>query len=526
MSESVGEEGRVVGRYGLYDELAAGGMATVHLGRLIGSVGFSRAVAIKKMHSFLAHDPEFVAMFLDEARVAGRIRHPNVVPTLDVVSDGGELFLVMEYVLGESLNRLLIANKKRELRTPLDITSAIVIGLLEGLHAAHEAKDERGAPLEVVHRDVSPQNVIVGADGIARVFDFGIAKAVGRMQTTQDGSLRGKIAYMSPEQLSNEPIDARTDVWAAGVVLWEMIANSRLFVSDSAGALVHLVMTKEVPKPSSLTECSPALDAVVKKALATDREDRFPSARAMSRALEAAVPPASPHRVASWLEELAGPVIAARAARMEEMERAGVERPNYGTIRTKLAALGFEKTPDSEAARSTMTSLQVDTLPFAITPSTPPLPLPAPSALPPRARPRKKSAMFPLVALTTMLVTLLIAWRVLPRYLAKPSSPTRASSVAPDAPVSIASPAEPGPSADPAPLAATPAPPTPSASASATASASALASSALAARKAPRGRSTASSPVPPHPAPNCDPPYTIGPPPDLIKKPKLECLPP
>ena len=248
---SAGTE-RIIGRYALHDELASGGMASVHLGRLIGSVGFSRAVAIKRMHAFLAHDPEFVAMFVDEARLAGRIRHPNVVPTLDVVASDGELFLVMEYVLGESLNRVLAANKTTGGRIPLDVVSAIVIGVLEGLHAAHEAKDERGEPLSIVHRDVSPQNILIGGDGVARVFDFGVAKAAGRMQTTQDGSLRGKVAYMAPEQLSNVEVDRRTDVWAAGVVIWEMLANARLFASDSAAGLVRMVLTKEVPPPSTV----------------------------------------------------------------------------------------------------------------------------------------------------------------------------------------------------------------------------------------------------------------------------------
>src|SRR5262245_60206940 len=174
---------RIIGRYALHDAIASGGMATVHLGKLLGAVGFARTVAIKRLHAQFAKDPDFVAMFLDEARIAGRIRHPNVVPILDFVQDDGELLLVMEYVHGESLARLA-----RSWRTstgqgvPVPIALSIMSAALYGLHAAHEATDERGAPLDIVHRDVSPQNILVSHDGVARVVDFGVAKAAGRMQ--------------------------------------------------------------------------------------------------------------------------------------------------------------------------------------------------------------------------------------------------------------------------------------------------------------------------------------------------------
>ena len=157
---------RVVGRYALYGEIAAGGMATVHFGRLLGPVGFSRTVAIKRLHPQFAKDPEFVSMFLDEARLAARIRHPNVVPTLDVVATQGELFLVMDYVQGESLSKLIRIAREQGGCIPGRITAGILVGALHGLHAAHEAKNERGEPLGIVHRDISPQNVLVGSDGV------------------------------------------------------------------------------------------------------------------------------------------------------------------------------------------------------------------------------------------------------------------------------------------------------------------------------------------------------------------------
>src|SRR5438094_9657465 len=203
---------RVVGRYALYGEIAAGGMATVHLGRLIGQVGFSRTVAIKRLHAQYAKDPEFVSMFLDEARLAARIRHPNVVATLDVVALRGELFLVMEFVQGESLSRLVRHARETRGSMPVPIVGAVMSGVLQGLHAAHEARNERGEPLDVVHRDVSPQNVLVGVDGVARVLDFGVAKAIGRLQTTRDGQIKGKTAYMSPVHIERREVECRTYV--------------------------------------------------------------------------------------------------------------------------------------------------------------------------------------------------------------------------------------------------------------------------------------------------------------------------
>jgi serine/threonine protein kinase len=181
MADEAPRAERTVGRYVMSDEFAAGGMATVHIGRLLGPVGFARTVAIKRLHPHFAKDPEFVAMLLDEARLAARIRHPNVVPTLDIVVEKGELLVVMDYVQGESLGRLAKGSFKKGAPIPLGIVASVMAGALYGLHAAHEAKSEQGAPLCVIHRDVSPQNIMVGLDGVARVLDFGVARAVGRI---------------------------------------------------------------------------------------------------------------------------------------------------------------------------------------------------------------------------------------------------------------------------------------------------------------------------------------------------------
>ncbi|MCA9618767.1 MAG: serine/threonine protein kinase, partial [Myxococcales bacterium] len=188
---------RVVGRYELHQPIASGGMATVHLGRLRGQAGFSRIVAIKRLHTSFGETPALVATLLDEARLCSRIQHPNVVPTLDMVAEDDELLLVLDYVHGETLARLLGGADEP---LPLAVVNAVMSGALHGLHAAHEATGETGEALGIVHRDVSPQNIMVGRDGLARVLDFGVAKARGRMQTTREGQVKGKLAYMSPEQ--------------------------------------------------------------------------------------------------------------------------------------------------------------------------------------------------------------------------------------------------------------------------------------------------------------------------------------
>jgi eukaryotic-like serine/threonine-protein kinase len=309
-----------LGRYSVFAELASGGMATVYLGRMTGAAGFGRTVAIKRLHPHLARDPEFVSMFLDEARLAARVQHPNVVPTLDVVTTDNELFLVLEYVKGESLGGLVRASRAAGRSIPLPVVLSIAVGVLNGLHAAHEAKDEHGAALDIVHRDVSPQNVLVGADGVARVLDFGVAKASTRLQTTRDGQIKGKIAYMAPEQIAGNAT-RQSDVYAAGVVLWEALALQRLFTGENEAALLKAVIMPNVQPPSAFNPDVPAdLDRIVMRALATDPIERFATAREMAEALDVCMRPASANQVASWLESLAGHALQARSKLVAEAE--------------------------------------------------------------------------------------------------------------------------------------------------------------------------------------------------------------
>jgi serine/threonine-protein kinase len=322
---------RTIGRYALYNEIASGGMASVHLGRLIGPVGFARTVAIKRLHPHLASNEDFVTMFVDEARLAARIQHPNVVAMLDVVLLPPELFLVMEYVHGESLSRLARAARKRREAIPVRVASAVMIATLHGLHAAHEAKNERGEPMHLVHRDVSPQNVLVGVDGVARIADFGVAKASGRLQSTTDGQLKGKAAYLSPEQVAGDTLDRRTDVYAASVVLWELLAGRRLFHADNALATMRLVMEQKVEPPSQHAPSLPeGLDAVVLRGLASDPEARFSSTREMAIALEEVVAPATAREVGDWVQAVAADELDSRASRVAEIESASLTEDPEG----------------------------------------------------------------------------------------------------------------------------------------------------------------------------------------------------
>jgi serine/threonine-protein kinase len=313
---------RTVGRYRTYEAIAAGGMATVHYGRMLAPLGFTRTVAVKRLHREYARDPEFVAMFMDEARLAARIHHPNVVQTLDVVASEGEIFLVMEYVPAASLAQLLFAAQNLGARAPSAVAAAILAGVLQGLHAAHEATDEAGNPLDIVHRDVSPQNILVGADGSARVLDFGIAKATGRAtQVTREGQVKGKFAYMAPEQITNVGVSRQSDIFAASIVLWEALTGTRLFQADSGPAVLARVLSAPIEPPSKYApDVGRDLDAVVLRGLARDVSNRYPTARDMARDLEAHGSLASASQVGEWVERLAGDDLARRAARVAEIE--------------------------------------------------------------------------------------------------------------------------------------------------------------------------------------------------------------
>ena len=275
-----------LGEYTIVGPLAQGGMAEIFLARRVGLEGFARSVVVKRILPHLAASDEFVTMFLDEARIAAGIQHPNVVSVEELGREGESLFMVMEYLAGESLLALLRELRRRGRSLPPRLAAHIAAEAAAGLHAAHEMRDDAGRALGVVHRDVSPQNVFITYDGAVKVLDFGVAKAADRLTRTQSGQFKGKFAYMAPEQLRNEDIDRRADVFALGVVFFEMLTSRRLFKRDSPAATLSAVLNRPVPKPSSMRLGVPAeLDRICRKALARSRSERYRSAADLRRDL-------------------------------------------------------------------------------------------------------------------------------------------------------------------------------------------------------------------------------------------------
>lgn len=282
--------GRQLGRYEILTQLASGGMASVYVARAQGVAGFERLVAIKVLHPHLAYEQEFISMFLDEARLAARIRHMNVVPTLDVSDSPGDgYFLVMEYIEGNHLGALLGRAAKKGERLPQPFVCRVLVDALQGLAAAHRLTDENGTHLQLVHRDVSPHNILVGTDGIARLTDFGVAKADVRMASTRAGQFKGKLSYMAPEQAASNETDQRSDLFSVGVILWESLTGRRLFKGDSNAATLNRLLHDEIVPPSKLWADLARYDDIVMKALSRDPNQRFQSADELAEALDAGV---------------------------------------------------------------------------------------------------------------------------------------------------------------------------------------------------------------------------------------------
>ncbi|MEO0322011.1 MAG: serine/threonine-protein kinase [Myxococcota bacterium] len=273
--------------YTLVARLGQGGMAEIYLAVHHGLSGFRKLVVIKRLLPHMAHDPEVVQMFLDEARLAARLNHPHVVQTTKVGAAEGHYFLAMEFLDGQPLNRILRRQAELGRRMPPALAARIIADALEGLHYAHCAKDFDGSPLRIVHRDVSPHNLMVTYDGVVKILDFGIAKATLQEAATRTGLIKGKFAYISPEQATGETVDQRADVWSMGVCLWECLAGRRLFKGKSEVATLHESLTKEIPEIVDYAgEVPRELEEIAFKALQRDMGERYPSAEAMRADLE------------------------------------------------------------------------------------------------------------------------------------------------------------------------------------------------------------------------------------------------
>lgn len=325
-------------------------MATVYLGWQDSDGGVTLPVAAKVMHPHAEDDPRLVPMMLSEARIASRIRHPNVVSLTDVVSSERGPVLILEYVAGASLSHALGLSSHP---MPWPIVSRILVDALEGLHAAHEATNESGMPLCVVHRDVSPQNILVDEAGHAKIADFGVAKALERAYATQSGEVRGKLAYMAPEQLAGKAVDRRADIWGLGMVLWHMLSGRTPFEGLDSGPTMDRISLGAIDPPSSIRECPPALERACMRALALSPDDRYATARLMALDLERAETPASHRDVARWLKRAAASLLSTRAALVAEMEGIAVrERRRKAEAPVDAAPRSIVSRPEALAAPS------------------------------------------------------------------------------------------------------------------------------------------------------------------------------
>jgi serine/threonine-protein kinase len=310
-------------------------MGAVYMARRTGDAD-GRIVAVKRAHLYLADVGATLALE-DEARLVGRIQDPHVVPVIEIErTDQGPL-LVMPFVLGMSISEVMTAIGESAGTIPVSIAGRIALDALAGLAAAHEATGADGALLQIVHRDVTPQNLMVGADGVTRILDFGIAKAVGRLQkTTRDGALKGKLAYMAPEQIHGGEVGPHTDVYALGVVLWEMLAGTRLFHGDNEAHTMRQALVAEVPVLSARRDdVSVALDAVIAGSLSRTATGRFSSARVMATALELATVAASREEVAQWLRAVGSVELRDREARLASARIGPALTPVHGGPETR-----------------------------------------------------------------------------------------------------------------------------------------------------------------------------------------------
>ncbi len=332
---SAGLAGRRLGRYQLLTRLAVGGMASIYVARALGVAGFERLVAVKILHPHIAHEREFIAMFLDEARLAARIHHTNVVSTIDIddAPDTG-FYLVMDYIPGDHLGALMRGAARSGEPLPVRDALRIAVDALAGLAAAHELRDESGQRLNLVHRDVSPQNILVGTDGIARLTDFGVARAENRISATRDGQFKGKLCYMAPEQASGGQADQRSDLFSMGIILWECLTGRRLFRGDNPAATLSMVCREPIAPPSCFDAGLARFDPILAQALHRDVERRFGSAVEFADAIE---------KAAEALGGLGSRRTVSNLVEKHASEKLAIERELIGAAATSL-----DTEPESE----------------------------------------------------------------------------------------------------------------------------------------------------------------------------------
>ncbi|HLL06184.1 MAG TPA: serine/threonine-protein kinase [Myxococcaceae bacterium] len=348
-------------------------MGQVYLARQKGPVGFQKLLVVKRLLPHLSEDDEFIQMFLDEARIAALLNHPNIAQIYDLGEVDGTYYIAMEYVHGEAISDVLKRALQRRGAMPIAFKCRVIADAAAGLDAAHHARSPSGRKLALIHRDVSPQNVLVGFNGSVKIIDFGVAKAANKFSQTNVGQIKGKHAYMSPEQARGEPLDNRSDVFGLGTVFYEILTNTRLFKRESEMATLKAVVGAKVTPPSEVAPGIPkALDAVVLKALARNREERFATAGDMQLAIEdflfkQQLPGTTAH-LAAFMKELYA----------EELEEEFSNEPTIIAYDPRLMGKGKPKEKEKEKEKEPPAMLGDDVAPTSLVPAIkPPTPAPA-----------------------------------------------------------------------------------------------------------------------------------------------------
>jgi serine/threonine protein kinase len=437
-------------KYILIRKLAEGGMAEIYLAKQVGAEGFERNVVIKCMLEHLSQSREFVSMFLDEARLAAQLHHPNIVQITDLGMADNRYFICMEYLAGEDLEALIAAAHYKGQSIPIPIAARIMLSAMEGLEFAH-GYQEQGRPAELVHRDISPSNIFVTYQGTVKVLDFGIAKASSRMTQTQPGLLKGKWGYMSPEQARGEPIDARSDLFSVGVTFHELLTARRVFERDNEIGVLLAMMAQPIPPPSThRPEVPPELDRIIMKALEKRREDRYASASEMRKELEeflqgiSSAPGVS--QLSQYMQGLFGTADVERKTKIPSLSELGAH-----TLLMQDDPFGYEKTmvrpTDPGAAQAAAGGVALAAAAPAPAPAVPsPAPAPAPAH-------RSTGLVLALGALLAVVMLALgggVVWYLMQRGAPPVATPT------PTPPV-VAQPVPPSPT--PSPVVESPTPP-------------------------------------------------------------------
>ena len=332
------------GNYTLIKKLATGGMAEVWLAKQSGIEGFNRHVVVKRILPHLAEDPEFVQMFLNEAKIAARFNHPNIGQIFDLGETGGQYFIAMEFIHGEDLGRVMRRAWSTGQWIARHIALRVMADTCQGLYYAHTRNDEQGRPLRVVHRDISPQNILISFDGAVKVVDFGIAKASDQVSNTKSGAIKGKFAYMAPEQAAGKPLDARSDLFALGLVLYELVTGVRPLKRDSELATLQAALECKIDPPSAVAEVPAELDGIVMRALAKAPDDRYVDAREFQRSLEQYLLNSKEMATSAEVSEL---MAALFADRLGEEARLGTPNPSTESSTSNPVPPSYSSAPQS-----------------------------------------------------------------------------------------------------------------------------------------------------------------------------------